>query len=135
LTNTKPYIILCIIGLFGGQSPIWNTFYFVKEHLGWIALLFFIKPFVDTIFAILLINGLIFYKILLILFNIATFFVSKDNNLAFKHCYYFVMFFGLVLWIIIFTARFFDKIVIFAKEINKLLKSLLWRRKCHFGKQ
>ncbi len=65
------YVTFCVIGLvFSDSSPIWNSFYFIREHAFGIGLLLLISEYVYESLQLTLIYGVILYKIELIIFNI-----------------------------------------------------------------
>jgi hypothetical protein len=63
----------------GVKSPILDSSAFINEHLFSIALLLFLKSFIDSSIGILIVYGVIVLKIGLIIFNIFLAFKTKEQ--------------------------------------------------------
>lgn len=114
------FITLCAINFaFGKSSPFWDSFYFIKEHGFIIALLLLIRSESLSSFSVLLKYSIIVYKLELILFNILLIFLNYHEYEKIKHCYNFVIVFTASIFLLLFIAKFFDKICLTLSRLKK----------------
>lgn len=117
------FITACVISFTaGGNNNFWTSFYFVREHLFVIAILLFLKPYVNSVFSILLIYGIVVYKTELILYNIILIFLSDGKACALNNSYNLVLTLTFSLFLIIFISKFFDKICLIFNRVSKWMK-------------
>jgi hypothetical protein len=112
-----------------GAFEFQKSYAYVVEHSFIIAILLFLRPFVDSVLSNLLVIGIVVFKSELILYNILLLLVSKEGYNALNCSYDVVLLLSVTIGIIIIVCRFFDKIAIFVTKIihasNVLLK---WRK-------
>lgn len=114
------FVTACVISFtIGGNNNFWTSFYFIREHLFIIAILLFLKPYVNSVFSILLIYGIVVYKIELILYNIILIFLSEEKACALNGSYNLVLTLTFSLFLIIFISKFFDKICLILNRLRK----------------
>lgn len=117
------FITACVISFtIGIDSKFWTSFYFIREHLFIIVILLFLKPYVNSVFSILLIYGIVAYKIELILYNIILIFLSDEKAYTLNSSYNLVLTLTFSLFLIIFISKFFDKICLIFNRVSKWMK-------------
>jgi hypothetical protein len=95
------YVLLVGFGqVFLNDSALWNSFYYIREHLFIIVLLLVIKSFLQTFFSKIIIWGIIVYKIELILFNVCLAFLNKDSYDQLCLSYDVAIIFTALIWLI-----------------------------------
>lgn len=95
------YIVHCALGQVTAQNTaLWESLYYIREHLFIIVLLLVVNSYLRTYFSKLIIYGLIIYKFELILFNIFLAFLDKKSfdNLCLS--YDIAMIFTASIWLI-----------------------------------
>jgi hypothetical protein len=118
------YLMLVVLSYsVGTNSQLWNSFYFIREHSYIIVLLLFLKDKFLSVFSILLKWGIIVFKVEMIIYNIFLIFVTEKEAEKYNNCYDIVLILTASIFIVIFIAKFLDKILIifnkFRKWINK----------------
>lgn len=77
VTYSLIFVALCAVNMILPQSAISDSFYFIKEHLYVIALLLLLRPYLTNSVHLIIVYGVIAYKIELILFNVFLPFCSE----------------------------------------------------------
>ena len=118
------YLMLVVLSYsVGTDSKLWNSFYFIREHSYIIVLLLFLKDKFLSVFSILLKLGIIVFKIEMIIYNIFLIFVTEKEAEKYNNCYDIILILTASIFIVIFIAKFLDKILTifnkFRKWINK----------------
>lgn len=96
-----------------------KSYSFIWNHLFVIALIIFGKSLYETVFTILLSYGIVIFKTELIIYNVALLLVDKENYSTLNTSYDIVLILTGTIFIVVFIAKFFDKICI---TFNKLLR-------------
>jgi len=106
-----------------------KSFIFIVDHSFVIAILLFLRPFVDSVLANLLIFGIIIFKIELIAYNMALLIVPETHYNSLNCSYDVIMGLTLTIGIIVIVCRFFDKIVIGITKIIHAFNVLFkWKK-------
>jgi hypothetical protein len=104
------YVLFTVIGLiFAKSSPVWNSFYFIREHVFVIGLLLLLSDYVFDTLQLTLIYGLILYKAELIVFNIYLAFLPSEKWQHMSKSYDIAVWLTLSIWIILFACLLIKK--------------------------
>jgi hypothetical protein len=103
----------------GTDSQLWNSFYFIREHSYIIILLLLLKDRFLSVFSTLLKYGIIVFKVEMIIYNIFLIFVTRKEAENYNNCYDIVLVLTASIFIVVFIAKFLDKILIIFHKIKK----------------
>jgi len=104
------FFLACVVGLvFSASTPFWNSFYFVREHIFIIGLLLIISDHVYESTELMLIYGIVLYKMELVIFNICLAFIPKPQWEMLSNSYNIGIWLTFSIWAILFICLIFKK--------------------------
>lgn len=99
------FMLLCVVGLiFSDSRSMWKSFYFVREHLFIIGLILLVLDHVYDTFQLLLLYGLVIYKVELIFFNVFLAFVDAEKWIHLTNSYDITIWLTISIWFILFLC-------------------------------
>lgn len=113
------YIFAVVLPFAIGQNTdFWEHFYYIREH-GFIIGILLLKDKSYSVFATLLMYGIIIYKLELILYNNVLLLIPENKAYTLNHSYDAMLIFTGSLFLIIFVCKFFDKICLILTRVTK----------------
>lgn len=110
MIGSMVFILLCVVGLtLSGDGPMWDAFYYIREHLFIIGLLLLISSYIYETMQLTLVYGLILYKAELIVFNICLATMPQEEWNRLSTSYDIAVKFTLSIWIILFICLIIRK--------------------------
>lgn len=110
IIGSMVFMLACVVGLiFSTSSPLWKSFYFIREHIFVIGLLILISDYIYESLQLTLIYGLILYKIELVVFNIILAFMPSESWIILSKSYNVAIWFTVSIWFILFICLLIKK--------------------------